>query len=75
MKAGLSVLFVDFGDRETAMRLCLQGAISKPRVNPSRLLGSPGINSTTKVRNSGPSFQETGLPSQPLLGFLGAERV
>lgn len=34
MKAGLSVLFVDFGEREAAMRSCLQGAISKPRVNP-----------------------------------------
>lgn len=52
MKAGLSLLFVDFG-HEAAMRSCLQGTISKPRVNPSLLVGSPGMNSRTKLRRSG----------------------
>lgn len=36
MKAGLSLSFVDFDECEAAMRSCLRGTISKPRVNPSR---------------------------------------
>lgn len=55
MKAGLSLLFVDFDGCDAAMRSCLQGTISKPRVNPSPLVGSPGMNSRTKLRRSGPA--------------------
>lgn len=63
MKAGLSLLFVDFG-HEAAMRSCLQGTISKPRVNPSLLVGSPGNefkNQTQEIWICN-SFQEMGFP-------------
>lgn len=55
MKAGLSfsMLFVDFDEHKPVMRWCLQGTISKPRVNPSKLVGSPGMNSGRKLGKSG----------------------
>lgn len=49
----MSLLFVDFVECEAAMRSCLQGTISKPRVNSSRLVGSAGMNSRAKLRKSG----------------------
>lgn len=54
-KAGLSLsmTFVDFVECKPAIRSCLQGTISQPRVNPSTLVGSPGMNSRTKLRKSG----------------------
>lgn len=57
IKAGLSLsmTFVDFVECEPAIRSCLQGTISQPRVNPSKLVGSPGMNSRTKLRKSGPA--------------------
>lgn len=55
MKAGLSLLFVDFDECEAARRSCLRGTISRPRVSPSRLVGSPETNSRTKLRKSGPA--------------------
>lgn len=57
MKPGLSLsmTFVDFDECKPAMRSRPQGTISKPRVNSSKLVGSPGMNSRPKLRKSGPA--------------------
>jgi len=69
MKAGLSlsVAFVDSDECKPAMRSCLQGTTSKPRVTPSKLVGSPGISS---VNLDLQQLSGNGFSSQPFLGFL-----
>lgn len=57
MKPGLSLsmTFVDFDECETGLKSCLQGTINKPRLNPSKLVGTLGMNSRTKLSKTGPA--------------------
>lgn len=57
MKPGLSLsmAFVDFDECKPALKSCLQGTISKPRLSPSKLVVSLGMNSRTKLSKPAPA--------------------
>lgn len=63
MKAGLSLLFVDFDEYEAAMKSCLQGSTSKPRVNPSRLVGITWNEFKNQTQEVWTFITGNGLPS------------